>query len=317
MAIGLLESAITAHLNAEMPQLLTDAVGRNDEIAAFFPSTLVKKPSIQWRVISAGNSSFTSYGEGSPEPAAGAETRLKAELAWKRIGGTVGIDIQILETTPGFELLGDTLKTEMAGALKSYLDQLSTQLVSDGTGNGGLDVTGILAAVSNSITYAGLSRVTYAFWQSVVQAAQGGVLTLAQMKSVSRQIRDGIRDGRVTHWVCNPTIFNLIGDLLEADTQKRIDISQTGARAIGQGLSFEGGYRRLWFEGAEVIEVRGWPAQTLHALDMREISLEVVRDIKANPPKQVADQMSWFMPWSGQLRCNHPGRQGVITGILG
>lgn len=81
-------------------------------------------------------------------------------------------------TISGLEQLQNAGKAQMINLLdgrmqvaeKQLLNQLSAGVYSDGTGNGGKDITGLAAAISTaptSGTYGGINRATWAFWRNV------------------------------------------------------------------------------------------------------------------------------------------------------
>ena len=287
MANGLLFPAITQHLNSEMSQVIIDAVGRDEEVVSFFPSRLVSpKPNIEWRVNSEGNSSFGPYVAGDPEPAAGAQTYLEAELDYKRIAGTVKIDRQIIATTNDFAVIEDFLTTEMAGAALDFVQSMADGLLSDGSAG---QINGMADIADTVGTYAGISRATFPFWASIVTIAAGGTLTLDDMKATTRQLRDDPRKRRPTVLVCDPTTWVIAGDLIEADSGKRVVIEQTQIRDTGTGLSFESGYRAIRFEGALIVEVTGWTPNVLQFLHLPNFEIQIVREFEMDEPERIAD----------------------------
>lgn len=83
----------------------------------------------------------------------------------------------------GFEMLQNSGKEQIIDMLEGriniaegqLLNQISSGIYSDGTGNGGKDITGLQAAISTSPTsgtYGGISRANWTFWRN---AAFSGV----------------------------------------------------------------------------------------------------------------------------------------------
>lgn len=81
-------------------------------------------------------------------------------------------------TISGLEQLQNAGKAQMINLLdgrmqvaeKQLMNQLSAGIYSDGTGNGGKDITGLAAAISTaptSGTYGGINRATWTFWRNV------------------------------------------------------------------------------------------------------------------------------------------------------
>ena len=69
----------------------------------------------------------------------------------------------------GPEQVIDLIDARMEVAESSMMNLISTGVYSDGTGTGGLQVTGLQAAIANAPTsgiYGGINRANYSFWQN-------------------------------------------------------------------------------------------------------------------------------------------------------
>ncbi len=74
----------------------------------------------------------------------------------------------------GKEAIIDLLEGRMMVAEKQLMNQISAGVYSDGTGNGGKDITGLAAAISTTPTtgtYGGINRATWTFWRNVAFSA--------------------------------------------------------------------------------------------------------------------------------------------------
>lgn len=102
------------------------------------------------------------------------------------------------------EELQNSGETQVLQLLKSKIQiveetlkaAVTTQLYSDGTGNGSKDLTGLKAAIAATGTYGGIDRATYTWWQSKVVSNSGtpgtpGNLALAKMIATFLSISDG------------------------------------------------------------------------------------------------------------------------------
>lgn len=90
-------------------------------------------------------------------------------------------------------MVEDMVGTELQSTLEDLLDNIGTQIYSDGTGNGSKDFLGLSALVDDGNTVAtlgGLSRSTYSTIQSTVTAS-GGPLTLAKLATLSTSVSEG------------------------------------------------------------------------------------------------------------------------------
>ena len=100
----------------------------------------------------------------------------------------------------GKEAIIDLLEGRMMVAEKQLMNQISAGVYSDGTGNGGKDITGLAAAISTTPTtgtYGGINRATWAFWRNVAFSAAtdgGAPATSANIQSyINRTILQTVR----------------------------------------------------------------------------------------------------------------------------
>lgn len=94
----------------------------------------------------------------------------------------------------------DLLEGRIAVAEKQLMNQISAGVYSDGTGNGGKDITGLAAAISTTPatgTYGNINRATWSFWRNVAFSAAtdgGGAATSANIQSyMNRTVLQTIR----------------------------------------------------------------------------------------------------------------------------
>ncbi len=94
----------------------------------------------------------------------------------------------------GKEQIIDLLESRVQVAEKQMMNILSTGLYGDGTGNGGKNLTGLQAAVSDTPTtgtYGGINRATWSFWRNVAFSAAtdgGAAATSANIQSYMNRV---------------------------------------------------------------------------------------------------------------------------------
>lgn len=94
----------------------------------------------------------------------------------------------------GEEAIIDLLEARVQIAEKQLMNNISTGLYGDGTGNGGKAITGLAAAVSDtpsSGTYGGINRATWSFWRNVAFSSVtdgGAAATSANIQSYMNRV---------------------------------------------------------------------------------------------------------------------------------
>ena len=98
------------------------------------------------------------------------------------------------EYRPALIWIIDLLEGRIQVAEAQLQNQISAGLYSDGTGNGGKDITGLAAAISTSPgsgTYGGINRLTWSFWRNIAFDATtdgGAAATSANIQSYMNRV---------------------------------------------------------------------------------------------------------------------------------
>lgn len=94
-----------------------------------------------------------------------------AEYDFKQYAASVTISgMEILQNS-GREQMIDLLEGRIQAAETRLRNRIAADIYGDGTGNGGKDITGLAAAISDTPTtgtYGGIDRATWAFWRNQV-----------------------------------------------------------------------------------------------------------------------------------------------------
>ena len=258
---------------------------------------------MRWPVRYAGNTSVGSYAEGDSGAGAGNQGFKKAFLGWKL--NKVEISVTGLAQADGETggAIASPMRGERDPGLADLRDNINSQLMSDGTGNSGKDITGLFAAIADSGTYAGLDRGTYTWWKSYV-SANGGTprnLTEELMRDVKSNVEN--RGGRVTAIYCGSTQWYRYGDLLRSERRQQNPTPLTG------------GYQALDFEGIPLIKVPGYPQTRMDFVDESLLEYVVLKDFEAKPMAKTKDSdVIWITHYS-QLVCRNPYRMGSLQDL--
>jgi len=258
---------------------------------------------VRWPVRYAGNTSAGSYAEGDSGAGAGNQGFKKAFLGWKL--NKVEVEVSGLAQSVGDAggMIVPALRTELDLGLADVRGNINTQLMSDGTGNSGKDITGLFAGIADTGTYAGLDRGTYTWWKAYVNANGGTPRNLTEelMRDVKSTVEG--RGGRVKAIYAGSTQWYRYGDLLRAERRQQSPTSLTG------------GYQALDFEGVPVIKVPGYPQTRMDCVDEDLLEYVVLKDFEAKPMAKTKDSDVIWVTHYSQLVCRNPYRMGSLQDL--
>lgn len=117
-----------------------------------------------------------------------------AQFDIKQYAAAVSISGFEMLQNSGKEQIIDLLEGRVQVAEAQLMNQISAGLYSDGTGNGGKDITGLASAIAvapSSGTYGGINRATWSFWRNIAFDATtdgGGAATSANIQSYMNRV---------------------------------------------------------------------------------------------------------------------------------
>ena len=117
-----------------------------------------------------------------------------AQFDIKQYAAAVSINGLEMLQNAGKEQIIDLLEGRIQVAEAQLMNDISTGLYSDGTGNGGKDITGLALAVAASPatgTYGGINRANFSFWRNVAFDATtdgGAAATAANIQSYMNRV---------------------------------------------------------------------------------------------------------------------------------
>jgi len=246
----------------------------------FFYSRMVERgrvregtPDLSWRVNYAGNSEVAAYDEtDTDDGTTGKQQYKKATLAYKSVRARVGISGLTLAISEQGGMLMNALTDEVEKAIQDLKVSINTQTLGDGTTFSGKAITGILAGIADTGTYAGLDRGTYTWWKAYV-LSNGGTprnLTEALVADMVDTIKLRGADPSALEIWCGPTQWRNFGALYKGER-----------RQTPQRLS--GGYLALDFEGTPVIQVPGYTTGRMDAVDTSKFDYQQL-PVTSNSP---------------------------------
>lgn len=256
------------------------------------------------------NFSASSYGRGDEFSTTVVEFATQMTFDWKFVYAPVNLDVIDVELNDAPERSFDLVDAALEVGELSLVNDFSTQLYADGTGNGSKDIAGLAIAVSRTGTYGGIARGTDAQGASIraaVEDATGGTLSLA---AVNTQFGVCVIARK------KPDIISTTQTLHDRMWERSQPSEQNKGGEAWRAIGFTSGVR---FNGADVIVDAGVPSGLLYFLNSEfwELMTHVKWDFRfrgfmepANQQRQVG-QLIWW----GSLVCRGPRFQGVMSGL--
>lgn len=240
-----------------------------------------------------------------------------AEFDWKQVAVAVtwnGLEIDVQNT--GEEQIIDLLEARISNAEKTMRNNLSYDLYSNGTADGGLQIGGLqllVADAPNSGVVGGIDRSQWAFWRN---QAFSGVNNGGQGVSASTIV------GYMNQLWLMTKRQNDVTDLIVADNVyfNFYWESLQGIQRITKEDSGEAGYQTLKFMGADVVADGGvgaaCPANHMYFLNTEYIKYRPSSKRNMVPLENVQsinqDASVKLIVWAGNMTLSNAQLQGVL-----
>lgn len=251
-------------------------------------------------------------------PVAAADVISAAEFQIKQFAVPVVISgLEQLQNS-GREAMIDLMEARINVAESTMANQLSTSIYSDGTGDGGKEVTGLDAAVAEdptSGTYGGINRATWSFWQNGTFDANtdGG----AAISSNNIQTYMNALWAKLVRGSDRPDLIvmdNVMWSYYMGSLQPQQRFTDPATANLG--------FPTIKFMDADVVLDGGiggaCPAKTAFFLNTKYISWRPHRDrnmVALSPDRRYAinqDAEVQILAWAGNLTCSGAQFQGRL-----
>lgn len=217
----------------------------------------------------------------------------------------------------GKEQIIDLLAERIDNGMETLVDELSSDLYSDGTADGGRQINGLQAIVADTGggTVGGIDSSTYTFWQNQYEAI-GGAFTAANIEDNMRDIYVKLvrKKDRPDLIVTDNAGFTAYWDSLQAI--QRVMDSESASR----------GYKTItYMHDIPVILDGGMggdaPSERMYFLNCRYLHWRPHSDQDFAPlgDERMSTNQDAFIRlfgWAGNLSCSNRSLQGVITGNI-
>ena len=219
----------------------------------------------------------------------------------------------------GGEAVADLMDTEMEEAKASLTDKFCTQLFSDGTGNGGKDLTGMKAAVGNDGTatasYGDITLATYTWFKGNYTATVGSLM-LSDLATMFDSCKSGQDTPSII--VTTETVWSAYENLLQPQVR-----FQSEASGYNSG---DGGMKALSFRGVPMISDEYCGSGDVYFINEKYVKMYYMKhpkyptDAKGFAVTPLRDPVNQdgqvgFIFWYGQLVNSNPRRSGRLAGV--
>jgi len=216
----------------------------------------------------------------------------------------------------GEEQVASLMATEMDEARESLKDKFCTQMFSDGTGNGGKDLTGLKAAIDDGTVvdnYGGIVRTSYTWWKSNLTTSFGSV-TLGKMATIFDTAKSGADAPSII------VTTEVVRSALEALLQTQVRFTSNGG-----SVSADGGLDKISFRGVEIIADEYCPSGEIYLINEKYVKLYFMNHPKhptdgqgltVTPMREPVDQdgQVGFILFYGNFINSQPRRSARATG---
>jgi hypothetical protein len=252
----------------------------------------------------------SSFGRGDTFDTSVTEFSTTLRFDWKYSYAALNLNVIDIDLNDSPEQTFDLVEAAMETAELSLIDDASTQLFADGSGNAGNDMDGLAIAVSQTGTYGGIARATTVnspqrAIRAAVEDTTGGALSLGGVNSNFGSVQVGREKPDLL--VTTQTLWNRIWERSQAADRNKAESD----RDIG--------FESVRFNGADVTVDSHCPSGFLYYLNTKWFRFYIHRkwDFRMRGPMEPTNQMlqiGQLVVWANMV-CRAPRFQGVASGL--
>lgn len=206
------------------------------------------------------------------------------------------------------------LKSKIEIMEKTLKKDVTAMLYSDGTGNGGKDITGLKAAIANDNVYGGIDRNTYDWWKAVITSnnpsspGSAATLDLNNMVRLFLKLSDG--NDQPDLILCGVATWHEYYKQVEAKTQLQTKLGKEMANY---------GFQTLEFMGKPIIADLNCPEGIMYFLNSKYMKWRVHKDANfattkfRNDDTRLAKKQEILL--TGNLTINNSRKFGKLEDI--
>lgn len=245
-----------------------------------------------------------------------------AQFDLKQYAAAVSISGFEMLQNSGKEQIIDMLEGRIQIAEGQLMNQISAGIYSDGTGNGGKDITGLQAAISTtptSGTYGGIPRANWTFWRNAAFSGVtdgGAAVSSTNIQSYMNRLAVQLVRGtdRPDMIVADNNYYRFFLESLQAIQRVTSEDSAasgfTSIKYLGAGLNCD-----VYLDGGIGGSI---PSNRMYFLNSKYIFFRPHRDrnfvpIGGDRQSVNQDAVVKFMGWAGNLTCSGAQFNGVLS----
>ena len=245
-----------------------------------------------------------------------------AQFDLKQYAAAVSISGFEMLQNSGKEQIIDMLEGRIQIAEGQLMNQISAGIYSDGTGNGGKDITGLQAAISttpSSGTYGGISRANWTFWRNAAFSGVtdgGAAVSSTNIQSYMNRLAVQLVRGtdRPDMIVADNNYYRFFLESLQAIQRVTSEDSAaagfTSIKYLGAGLNCD-----VFLDGGIGGSI---PSNRMYFLNSKYIFFRPHRDrnfvpIGGDRQSVNQDAVVKLIGWAGNLTCSGAQFNGVLS----
>lgn len=235
-----------------------------------------------------------------------------AEYQWRQIALNVVSSGRELRINSGAQKIADLAKAKIKNALRTFANNFSSDMYSDGTAANQINGLQALVADAGAGTVGGIDSSTYTFWgnnffdcstESVTSSAT--TIESSMLLPAWLEVDRGPAD--------QPDLI-----IMDSVYYKYFENSQTSLKRYSSSDMADGGIVTLKYKGADVLyEGSGISASHAYLLNTQYLGLTVHRDadLTVMDEKSPINQDGAIVPiiWMGNMTCSNRAQQSVIV----
>lgn len=264
----------------------------------------------------AENSTYIRFSGYDPLNTSASDVLSAAEFQWRQIALAVVTNGTELRANSGSSQLVDLVKSRIKNAIKTFKNNFSVDVYSDGTLPNQINGLQALVADAGTGTIGGIDSSTWTFWQNKVQSAaapiQGGGAITVSSTTIENDLMLPLWM-ELTRGDDKPDLIIASNDYFQLYEKSQIAFKQ-----YTSSNSAQGGFISLKYKTADVIFDGGSGIPNAHMYFLNTDYINLVVHSQANlevmDDRVPYNQDAAVIPiiWQGNLEVTNRGLQGVL-----